>query len=95
MEERYRTVMDTLNRLTKREEEKRDISKIVICVLIVLAVLVAIGGTAYAIWRMMSKDDLDDFEDEFEDDFEDEFFEDDGEEKKEEPASDEEKKAEE
>ena len=44
MEERYHAVMETLNKLTKREEEKRDISKIVTCVLIVLAVLMAIGG---------------------------------------------------
>lgn len=76
MEERYHAVMETLNKLTRREEEKRDIGKIVTCVLIVLAVLAAIGGAAYAIYRLMSKDDLDDFEDDFEDDFDDEFFED-------------------
>ena len=76
MEERYHAVMETLNKLTKREEAKRDISKIVTCVLIVLAVLMAIGGAAYAIYRLMSRDDLEDFEDEFEDDFDDEFFED-------------------
>lgn len=73
MEERYRTVMETLNRLTKREEEKQDISRIVTCVLIVLGVLAAIGGAAYAIYCLMSRCDLEDFEDDFEDDFDDEF----------------------
>jgi len=95
MEERYRAVMETLSRLTKREEEKKDISRIVICVLIVLGVLAAIGGTAYAIYRMMSKDDLEDFEDDFEDDFDDEFFEDEEEASEKESAEPEEKKEEE
>lgn len=94
MEEKYRAVMESLNRITKREEEKRDISKMVTCVLIVLAVLAAIGGVAYAIYRLMSRCDLEDFEDEFEDDFDDEFFEDEEEvEKEADPA--EEMKAEE
>ena len=76
MEEKYRAVMESLNRITKREEEKRDISKMVACVLIVLAVLAAIGGAAYAIYRLMSRCDLEDFEDDFDDDFEDDFFDD-------------------
>ena len=95
MEERYRTVMETLNRLTKREEEKQDISRIVTCVLIVLGVLPAIGGAAYAIYRLMSRCDLEDFEDDFEDDFDDEFFEDEEETAEKEAAESEEKKDEE
>ena len=95
MEERYRTVMETLNRLTKREEEKQDISRIVTCVLIVLGVLAAIGGAAYAIYRLMSRCDLEDFEDDFEDDFDDEFFEDEEETAEKEAAVSEEKKDEE
>ncbi len=75
MEEKYRTLMEKLNWVTKREEEKQDISKIVTCVLIVLGVLAAIGGIIYAIYRFTS-DRFDDFEDDFEDDFDDEFFED-------------------
>ncbi len=67
--------MEKLNWVTKREEEKQDISKIVTCVLIVLGILAAIGGIIYAIYRFTS-DRFDDFEDDFEDDFDDEFFED-------------------
>ena len=81
MEEKYRAVMESLNRITKREEEKRDISKMVTCVLIVLAILAAIGGAAYAIYRLMSRCDLEDFEDDFEDDF----FEDEDEEEEKSP----------
>lgn len=76
MEERYHAVMETLNRLMKREEEKRDVNKIVTCVLIVLAILAAIGGAAYLIYRLTAGCDPEDFEDEFEDDYDDEFFED-------------------
>ncbi len=76
MEERYHAVMESLNRLMKREEEKRDVNKIVTCVLIVLAVLVAVGGAAYLIYRLTGGCEPEDFEDEFEDDFDDEFFED-------------------
>lgn len=55
--------------LLKKEDDKKD------CILWVLAIVGAIAviaGIAYAVYRYMTPDYLDDFDDDFDDDFEDE-----------------------
>lgn len=55
--------------LSKKEDDKKN------CILWVLAILgavVVIAGIAYAVYRYMTPDYLDDFDDDFDDDFEDE-----------------------
>lgn len=47
----------------------------IVIALAVIGAIVAIAGIAYAVYRYLTPDYLDDFEDEFEDDeFEDDFF---------------------
>ena len=53
--------------LKKRDQDK--VKKTVLCV-------VAVAGIAYAVYRFLSPDYLEDFEEDLDDDFEDDFFED-------------------
>lgn len=62
--------------LGKREEENKE-CRTLMWVLAVIGAVAAVAGIAYAVYRFMRPDYLDDFEDEFEDDFEDEESEDD------------------
>ncbi len=64
-----------LNELLCKKEEKKKCN-VVVCVLAVVGAVVAIAGIAYAVYRYMNPDYLDDFEDDFEDDEDDDFFED-------------------
>lgn len=59
--------------LQKRDEDK--IKKTILWVLAVVGAIVAIAGIAYAVYRFLTPDYLEDFEEEFEDDFEDDYFE--------------------
>ena len=63
--------------LHKRDEDK--IKKTVLWILAIVGAIVAIGAIAYAVYRFVTPNYLedfeDDFEDEFEDDFEDDYFE--------------------
>lgn len=72
-----------------KEEEKK--SNIVVWVLAIVGAVTVIAGIAYAVYRYMTPDYLDDFDDDFDDDFEDDFFDDEDEE---EPEKEEKKQTE-
>ncbi len=60
--------------LRKRDEDR--VKKTILWVLAIVGAVVAIAGIAYAVYRFLTPDYLEDFEEDFDDDFEDEFFED-------------------
>ena len=60
--------------LNKQEEEKS--KNVLLWVFAAIGVVVAVAAIAYAVYRYMTPDYLEDFEDDFDDDFEDAFFED-------------------
>ena len=66
----------------KKEEEKK--SNTILWVFAIIGAIAAVAGIAYAVYRHMQPDYLDDFDDDFDDDFADDLFED--EEDEEEPA---------
>lgn len=57
----------------KKEEKKPNI---ILIILAIIGAVAAVAGIAYAVYRYMTPDYLDDFDDDFDDDFEDDFFED-------------------
>ncbi len=57
--------------LNKKEEEKKKCN-VVLWVLAVIGAIAAVAGIAYAVYRYLHPDYLDDLDDEFEDEFEDE-----------------------
>ncbi len=64
-------------------KKDKDESNVLVWVLAIIGVIVVVAGIAYAVYRFVNRDYLEDFEDEFEDEediFEDEedFFEDEG-----------------
>ena len=65
-------------KMLKREEEKEKKCTLVICILGAVLVIAAIAGIAYAVYRFMKPDDLEDYEDDIDDEFEydDDFFDD-------------------
>lgn len=65
------------NDLVKKEEEKKNT---LIWILAIIGAIVAVAGIAYAVYKFLNPDYLDDFEDDFDDDFEDDYFEEDVEE---------------
>ena len=65
---------DILDALQKRETEKK--RNTLVCILAVVGAVAAVCGIAYAIYRFLKPDYLEDLEEDFDDDFED-FFEDD------------------
>ena len=69
----------------KKEEEK---SNVIVWVLAIIGAVAAVAAIAYAVYRYMTPDYLDDFDDDFDDDFEDDFFDD---EEDEEPVKEEKK----
>lgn len=63
--------------LKKSDEEDCKMCSTIVMVLTIIGAVVAIAGIAYAVYRYLTPDYLDDFDDEdFEDDFDDEFFDD-------------------
>ena len=60
--------------LRKRDEDR--VKKTILWILAIVGAVVAIAGIAYAVYRFLTPDYLEDFEEDFDDDFEDEFFED-------------------
>lgn len=58
----------------KAKEEKK--SNVIVWILAIVGAVAAVAGIAYAVYRYMTPDYLDDFEDDFDDDFEDDFFDD-------------------
>ena len=61
--------------LDKRESECQ--KNTVIWILAIIGAIAAVAGIAYAVYRYLTPDCLDDFEDDFDDDFDDYFSEDD------------------
>ena len=61
--------------LHKNEAEKQ--RNTVIWVLAIIGAVAAVAGIAYAVYRFITPDYLEDFEDDFDDDFDDYFSEDD------------------
>ena len=59
-----------------KDEEKNESKDIVKIVLIVVGAIVLIGVIAFAIYRFVTPDYLEDFDDDFDEDFDDDFFED-------------------
>lgn len=57
----------------RKEEDKRN--NTILWIFAVIGVVAAVAGIAYAVYRYMAPDYLEDFDDDF-DDFEDDFFED-------------------
>lgn len=65
-------------KILKKEEAKEKKCNLVVCIVGAVLVIAAIAGIAYAVYRFMKPDDLDDFEDDFDDefDYDDDFFDD-------------------
>lgn len=84
---------ELLAALQRKEDEKH--KNTILWALAIIGAIAAVAGIAYAVYRYMTPDYLEDFEDDFDDDFDD-FFEDDDEEEMEaeEPVEEEEEKAE-
>ena len=60
--------------------DKKDESKKVLWVLAIIGAVAAVVGIAYAVYRYLTPDYMDDFDDDFDDDLEDDFFDDEDEE---------------
>lgn len=58
----------------KAEEEKK--KNTILWVFAIIGAIAAVAGIAYAVYRYLTPDYLEDFEDDFDDDFDDDFFED-------------------
>ena len=80
-------IEDLIAALQKREEEKQ--KNTVLWILAIIGAVTAVAGIAYAVYRYLTPDYLEDFEDDFEDDFDD-YFEDDLEEEVSEETNEEE-----
>lgn len=74
-------IEDLLALIQKKEEEKH--KNAILWVLAVIGAVTAVAGIAYAVYRYLTPDYLEDFEDDFEDDFDDYFEDEDLEDEKE------------
>ena len=75
MSKKYFGIIETVNKVTGREAENKKCNAWK-WILAIIGILAAIGGVAYALFRLTQQDCLEDFEEDFEDDFDDEYFED-------------------
>ena len=66
--------------LGKKEEPEKKCCRVIVWVLAIIGAVAAIAAIAYAVYRYLTPDYMEDFDDDFEDDFEDDFFEDEDEE---------------
>ncbi len=84
--------MSRINELLgKKEEEKKKCNcNTVLWVFAVIGAVAAVAGIAYAVYRYLKPDYLEDFEDDFDDDFDDDFFEDEDDDEEEDAESEEE-----
>ncbi len=69
-------VEEYLNQILKKEVEKEKKCNIIICVVGVILFIAAVAGIAYAVYRFMKPEYLEDYEDDFDDefDYDDDFF---------------------
>ena len=63
-----------LNEILQRRDDDK-IKKTILWILAIVGAVVAIAGIAYAVYRFITPDYLEDFDEDFEDDFEDDYFE--------------------
>lgn len=70
-------IMDNagVNELLGRKKEEDKCNKL-LWVFAIIGAIAAVAAIAYAVYRYLTPDYLEDFEDDFEDDFDDDFFED-------------------
>lgn len=71
---------EVLELLKQRERENEKPKNVILWVLAIVGAVVAVAGIAYAVYRFVTPDYLEDFEDDFDDDFDD-YFEDEDEDK--------------
>ena len=72
--------MMKVNELLGKKEEKKDNGNTVLWILAIIGAIAAVAGIAYAVYRYLTPDYLEDFDDDFDDDFDAESFEDEDEE---------------
>ena len=65
---------EVLELLKQRERESEKPKNVILWVLAIVGAVAAVAGIAYAVYRFVTPDYLEDFEDDFEDDFDDDFF---------------------
>ena len=63
---------EVLELLKQRERESEKPKNVILWVLAIVGAVAAVAGIAYAVYRFVTPDYLEDFEDDFEDAFEDE-----------------------
>ena len=66
-----------LNDFLKKNEEQEKKKTVILWVFAIVGAVAAVAAIAYAVFRFLTPDYLEDFEDDFDDDFDDDFFEDD------------------
>ena len=71
---------EVLELLKQRERESEKPKNVILWVLAIVGAVAAVAGIAYAVYRFVTPDYLEDFEDDFDDDFDD-YFEDEDEDK--------------
>ena len=71
---------EVLELLKQRERENEKPKNVILWVLAIDGAVAAVAGIAYAVYRFVTPDYLEDFEDDFDDDFDD-YFEDEDEDK--------------
>ena len=71
---------EVLELLKQRECENEKPKSVILWVLAIVGAVAAVAGIAYAVYRFVTPDYLEDFEDDFDDDFDD-YFEDEDEDK--------------
>ncbi len=59
-----------------REDDNKKKCNTLLWVLAIIGAVAAVAGIAYAVYRYLTPDYLEDFDDDFDEDFEDDFFED-------------------
>ncbi len=64
------------------KETEKPKNNTLLWILAVIGAVAAVAGIAYAVYRYLTPDYLEDFDDDFDDEFEDDFFEDEDEEEK-------------
>ncbi len=69
-------IEEYLSQIMKKEAEKEKKCNVILCVVGVLLFIAAVAGIAYAIYRFMKPEYLEDYEDDFDDefDYDDDFF---------------------
>ena len=64
-----------VNEILGRKKEEKKCNKL-LWALAIIGAIAAVAAIAYAVYRYLTPDYLEDFEDDFDDDFDDDFFED-------------------